>query len=252
MAADIECARRLMSVCEAADEAATHPGAASEAHSVGVISGRTRAGGSPITEVYEGGEMVSDNNASDSGSGSGSGSETKLRPHGHLFRQSTFALLAFFVPLFAVLYWLSIPIGSWPAVLVAQIVVTLLFLIALVAFLRTAIWVSHSQIVERGYFGRVARTPVSEIDRIVVLELYRSDALDTTPQLFILRKDGSLLLRMRGQFWSRAAMDTVARELGAPVVPLPEPMTLRDLSIERPELLYWFERRIRDRRRPRR
>lgn len=198
--------------------------------------------------------MGSDNDSSNdvAASSTNRDSATKLRPHGHLFRQWTFALLALFVPLFVVLYWLTVPIGSWLAVLVAQAVVILLFLIALATFYRTAIWVSHSQIVERGFFGRMAATPVGEIERIVVLELYLSDALDTNPQLFILSKDGSVLLRMRGQFWSRAAMDTVARELGAPVVPFPEPMTLRELGMERPELLYWFERRFGDLRRPRR
>lgn len=204
-----------------------------------------------MNDEHEGGEMVSDHDSNDNGAATRD-VVTKLRPHGHLFRQWTIAFLALFVPLFVVLYWLAIPIGSWLAVLVAQAVVTALFLIALVAFFRTAIWVSHSQIIERGFFGRMATTPVGEIDRIVVLELYLSNALDTNPQLFILCKNGTVLLRMRGQFWSRAAMDTVARELGAPVVPFPEPMTLRELAMERPEMLYWFERRFGDRRRPRR
>ena len=42
-----------------------------------------------------------------------------LRPHGHLLRQTTPSILAFFAPVFAVLYWLTIPLGEWGNVAVA-------------------------------------------------------------------------------------------------------------------------------------
>jgi hypothetical protein len=166
-----------------------------------------------------------------------------LRPCGHLFRQSTISILAFFAPLFAVLYWLTIPGGVWLPVAVGQAFALVLYGIAAIAFARTVIWVDHTGVSERGFFGRVAHVPVRTIGSIVMLELYQSDALDTHPQLFVTGSDGRLLLRMRGQFYSRQAMETVVHQLGTPVETVPEPLTLLELNRLRPELLYWFERR---------
>jgi hypothetical protein len=170
--------------------------------------------------------------------------EHALRPFEHLFRQSTVAILAFFAPLFAVLYWLTIPRGVWLPVAVAQAFVILLYGLGTIAFHRATIWVDHAGITERGFFGRVDWFPVASIGNIVLLELYQSDALDTHPQLFVTGSDGRLLIRMRGQFHSRGAMETVVQQLGAPVVLIAEPMTLQELNRAHPELLYWFERRL--------
>ncbi|POH57906.1 hypothetical protein C3B59_19115 [Cryobacterium zongtaii] len=167
-----------------------------------------------------------------------------LRPHGHLLRQTTLSILAFFAPVFAVLYWLTIPLGEWMPVLIVQLVVMLGAAVGIVGFLRTCVWVDDTGISERGFFGQVTSFPVEQVASVVVLELYQSGAIDTHPQLFVTGADGQLLVRMRGQFYSRGAMDTVVDELGAPVVRVPDPMTLTELNRLRPELLYWFERRI--------
>jgi len=153
------------------------------------------------------------------------------------------ALLAFFAPTFAVLYWLTIPLGGWLPVALAQAGVTLVCVFGVVAAFRAVIRVDGTGISERGFFGTTARFPLGMVGSVVLLELYLSGALDTHPQLFVVGHDGKLLLRMRGQFWSRDDMDTVADELGAPIVRVPEPLTLNDLNRLRPELLYWFERR---------
>jgi hypothetical protein len=165
-----------------------------------------------------------------------------VRPHGHLFRQGNFAFLALITPLFAVLYWLTIPRSEWLAVLVAQVILTVAYVFGFIAALRARIWVEATAITERGFFGRTTRIETSRVAGIVLLDLYRSGALDTLPQLFVTDPNGCLLLRMRGQFWSPSAMVTVAELLGVPVERVPEPMTLRELNLERPELLYWFER----------
>jgi hypothetical protein len=167
-----------------------------------------------------------------------------LRPHGHLLRQTTLSILAFFAPVFAVLYWLTIPLGEWGPVVVAQSIVMIGAAVGIIAFLRTCIWVDDTGITERGFFGRLSSFSREQVASVVVLELYQSGAIDTHPQLFVTGTDGRLLVRMRGQFYSRDNMDTVADELGAPVVRVPDPMTLTELNRLRPELLYWFERRI--------
>ncbi|MGO4692582.1 hypothetical protein [Glaciibacter sp. 2TAF33] len=150
--------------------------------------------------------------------------------------------MALVTPLFGALYWLTIPDGVWPVVLTAQVVVTIIFASGLVAALRAVIWVDRAAVTERGFFGRVSTFARNDIGGIVILELYRSGALDTQSQLFLTDPNGCLLLRMRGQFWSREAMETVADVLGVPVERVPEPMTLLELRRERPELPFWFER----------
>lgn len=170
-----------------------------------------------------------------------------LRPRGHLLGHSAIAMLALFSPIFAVLYWLTVPDGTWLPVAVAQAGVTLVFCLGVIAFYRTGIWVDHSGITERGFFGRVDAWPAAEVGSILLLDLYLGDALDTNAHLFVVGVDGRRLVRMRGQYYSHAAMDTVIEQLGAPVVRVTEPMTLRELNRARPELLYWFERRLVDR-----
>jgi hypothetical protein len=166
-----------------------------------------------------------------------------LRPDGRLLLQSGLSVLALIAPLSAVLYWLTIPINSWQPVALTDLVVVVLFVIGTIAFYRTAIWVDAEGISERSFLGRVSEFATDEIGSVVLLDLYRSGAMDTHPQLFLTGTDGRLLIRMRGQYYSRGAMDTVLDLLDPPVVRVPEPMTLQDLNRVRPELLYWFERR---------
>jgi len=167
-----------------------------------------------------------------------------LRPHGRLLAQSVLSVLALIAPLSAVLYWLTIPTNTWQPVALADLIVILLSLLGTIAFYRTVIWVDTEGISERGFLGRVTEFATDEIGSVVLLDLYQSGAMDTHPQLFLTGTDGSLLIRMRGQYYSRGAMETVVEMLDAPVVRVPEPMTLRDLNRVRPELLYWFERRL--------
>ena len=167
-----------------------------------------------------------------------------LRPRGQLLRHSAVAGLALFAPIFSVLYWLTVPTGSWRPVAAAQVVLILVCVLGVVAYRRTGIWVDHSGITERGFFGRVDSFAAAEVGSILLLELYLGDALDTHAHLFVTGSDGRLLVRMRGQYYSRFAMDTVIEQLAAPVVRVEEPMTLQELNRARPELLYWFERRL--------
>ena len=163
---------------------------------------------------------------------------------GRLLRQSGLSVLALVAPVSAVLYWLTIPTDSWQPVFVGQIVLVAICVLGAIAFFRTVIWVDTDGVSERGFLGRVTSYDKSEIGTIVLLDLYQSGALDTHPQLFITGLDGRLLLRMRGQFYSRGAMEMIVEQLDAPIVRVAEPMTLQDLNRSRPELLYWFERRF--------
>ncbi|TFC44083.1 hypothetical protein [Cryobacterium shii] len=166
-----------------------------------------------------------------------------LRPYGRVLLQSGLSVLALVAPVSAVLFWLTIPTGTWQPIAAAQGVLVGLCALAYLGYSRTVIRVDGEGISERGFLGRVTNFDTDEIGSVVLLDLYQSGALDTHPQLFVTGTDGRLLLRMRGQFYSPGAMETVVDQLAAPVVRVPEPMTLQDLNRVRPELLYWFERR---------
>lgn len=167
----------------------------------------------------------------------------EIRLLSHLFRQTIIAILAFFLPLFAVLYWLTIPHDLWFAVALSQLVATGLISYGVYAHRRTHIIVSPLGFSERGFFGRTTQHAAAEVDTIIFLEMYQSDTLDTYAQLFVTEKGGKVILRMRGQFWARTDMEMVIEELAAPVVRITAPMTLHELNRISPELLYWFERR---------
>ncbi|MEO6826629.1 MAG: hypothetical protein ABI255_02895 [Microbacteriaceae bacterium] len=181
-----------------------------------------------------------------------------LRPPAAVLREGVLAVLALTTPLFAVLYWLTIPFGSWPPVLLAHIAVLLLTLTGLVAYLATSIQIGPDGIRERGFFGQVSNIPLGCVASVLMVEVYRGSSQDTLPQLFLRGTDGRLLLRMRGQFWQREDMARVADALDAPVAPMTAPMatpmtgpvTISELRASHPRLLSWFERRPRLGRRP--
>lgn len=169
---------------------------------------------------------------------------TAVRPHPYPFQQWTIAIILLMAPIFVVLYWLTVPTGSWLPVALAQAGLTLTFGLAVISYYLTAIWVDGSGLTTRDVFGRRRTFPVERIGGVVRLDLYRSGSLDLRPQLFLVDPEGRLLARMHGIYWASDAMDTVALALGVPVTEGPEPLTLRDLSLSRPELLHWFERRF--------
>lgn len=167
-----------------------------------------------------------------------------VRPHGYLFQQWTIAILVLMAPIFSVLYLLTVPEGTWLPVAIAQAVLTVLFGLCVLAYYLTAIWADASALTRRDHFGRRRTFPVEHIGGAIRVELSRSGSLNLHPQLFLLDTEGHLLTRMHGMCWPAEAMDVVVAALGVPVTRTPEPLTLRDLSQSRPELLHRFERRF--------
>ncbi|TFD76311.1 hypothetical protein [Cryobacterium psychrophilum] len=159
-------------------------------------------------------------------------------------RETILMFLAFCVPIFTVLYWLNAPTGTWLLVLIPQALVTLIYVLSMIAGHRVMISVNATEISERGFLRPFTAFPRAILGRVVLLDLYTSSSLDTIPQLFVTDTDGKLLVRMRGQFWSHDDMEALADDLDIPVMHVPEPVTLADLNRLRPELLYWFERRL--------
>ncbi|GAB3119406.1 YdbT family protein [Glaciibacter psychrotolerans] len=171
----------------------------------------------------------------------------RLRPHWRHFSHWAFALAALLVPIFGVIYWLTIPDGPWVAVTVAMLTIVLGVTLGLTAFRRTEIRIQDDQLSERGFLGRTTQTPLAAIDCIQLIDIYRPNTLDVLPHLFVTGPNGRMILRMRGQFWSRSEMESVIDRIGIPLSPAGEPLTLAEVHHTHPELLYWFERPLRAR-----
>ena len=166
----------------------------------------------------------------------------RLRPHAHLLRRGWGTALAFFVPASIGLYFLAVPVGTWPFVVVAQMVFIGAFLLALRAYLRVGIWVDPTSITEQGFFTRTDLTK-DELGEAIFVNTFHGGWIDTIPQLFLCDHSGKQLLRMRGQFWSKESMLTVASTLEIPYNEIDRDVSTAELHAAYPGLLYWFERR---------
>lgn len=166
----------------------------------------------------------------------------RLRPHRNLLWQGLIAVIAFMTPVFVVLYVLTLPSGPWRAVLVTHILATIVVTFGAAAYFRVAIDVDRDGVSEVGFFGRRTTFRTADIARVLCADLFDGSASRTIPQLFVVGRDGSQLLRMRGQFWSRDDMDTVISTLGVPREVLDESMSAGELRKDYPSMLYWFER----------
>jgi len=168
---------------------------------------------------------------------------TRLRPHRHLLWRGIGAILAFCIPTFGALIFVTAPDGPWMVVLTSEVILLLVLCIAVYRYLRTGIWVDAAGIAERGFFLSRGRVPLAQIGSLVSANVFRAGGADTVPQLFICDHDGQQLVRLRGQFWSEESMRAIMTILEAPVVEIAHPVSTMELHRDYPGLLYWFERR---------
>lgn len=166
----------------------------------------------------------------------------RIRPLSSLFRQGLLGSIVFITIVFVVLYFLTVPNGPWTLVLSLQVVAMVVVGLAAWGYFSATIWVSRTEVSERGFFGTRRRFPVAEIDSILVATTVGSGG-ELQRQVFIRDAAGRLLVRMRGQFWSAESMDAVVTTLPVPVVKIDEVTTIKELRQQYPQLLFWFERR---------
>ena len=166
-----------------------------------------------------------------------------LLPYRHLFRQGLIAIVAFMLPVFIVLYFLTVPHGTWLPVLAAHVALTLLVAFASALFFTTHIRVSPEGLSERGFFGRTGAYRLDQIGSIVFANTVVGGNTESHPQLFVCDHAGRQLVRMRGQFWSKDSMDAVIATLDVPLTIVDETVSNEELHAAYPGLLYWFEKR---------
>ncbi|WP_350347476.1 hypothetical protein ABIQ69_12655 [Agromyces sp. G08B096] len=148
------------------------------------------------------------------------------------------------VPLIGVAAWSeqqSNP-GFRSAIVWSVLIVAVAVLYAVFRYRLTSMSVSRYGIVERGFFGGITSVPARDAAAVIRLELYRGASDETSPQLFVVDRDGRCLIRMRGAFWDTEDMDVVASALEVGEFIRPTPVTLGELRASDPKLLYWFER----------
>lgn len=167
--------------------------------------------------------------------------ERLLRPVAQLHGQTRLVTAALLIPVFAAVFWFTIPRGTWPRVLVALVVVTVVYALASYLLSRVSIRISHDCVSERGFFT-TNRVASKRIESVLILTVYRGQSLETVEQLFLLDTTGDALLRMRGQFWSVDSIEALASAFDVPVRRVEEPITRAALRRDYAPILYWFER----------
>jgi hypothetical protein len=157
-------------------------------------------------------------------------------------RSAILSCVALITPLFAVLYFLTVPEGTWPRVLAAHALLALACTVVTVELCHSRIWASSSGLVLRGPLGRRQRLPREHIRELLLVHTYRGHTLDTEPQLFVVADACQTAIRLRGWLWSHETMRAIGQELDMPITTLTEPLTLGELRKQHPRLLPLLER----------
>ena len=160
-----------------------------------------------------------------------------LRPQGRIVSHTIIAALALFIPLFLVLYWLSIPRQTWPFVLEIQCGFTALGVIFALGVSKITLSVTPDRLSIRSLLGRERHVAIADIDSLVLVELYQSGTVDCLPHLYLLDASGDVLVRLSGHVWSRQSLETVIDELGLTVLRPPDPFTAAELGRLRPQFV---------------
>ncbi|MDZ4044270.1 MAG: hypothetical protein U1E32_00645 [Rhodoglobus sp.] len=166
----------------------------------------------------------------------------RVRPRESLVRAGAVALVIGGIPLFGVLYWLSLAQGSWRRVLAVNVTVAAIALFAWIRHRRAYTEVGESQLVKQAYLRR----RVVDRDRIastLIAHTWRPGSSESIPQLLVLDRAGECLVRLRGTVWSLESMETIAEALGVPSTVETHTMTLREFYAEHPNTAYWYEGR---------
>ena len=161
-----------------------------------------------------------------------------FRPRRILVARSIIAALSLSVPLLVVLYWLTIPRGTWIIVAGVQGGLTVLAVVAVFAIRRIRVTVTPHSLESRNLLGRVTTLGTTDIASAVLVDLYQSGSVETLPHLYLLDADGDVLLRFRGQLWPRSGLEKLIDTLGVAVVRLADPLTVAELGRIRPQLVH--------------
>ncbi|GAB3617140.1 hypothetical protein GCM10027416_16970 [Okibacterium endophyticum] len=170
------------------------------------------------------------------------GTDVVVRPLPALLWQGALGMALLGIPIIVTGLLHTIPDGQWQFVAIFCVVFAVAVAVMVTLFVQERITATDDTLIERTMIGRTIVVPKSEIERVVLLELHRSMANDSRLQLFVLGKGNKWLLRMRGEYWSREDIENIASRISIPIERQSKPVTLNELQMTSPEMLYWFER----------
>lgn len=167
----------------------------------------------------------------------------RVSPRTSLIRNGVLSYALLSLPLFGALYFLGAPRGTWPIALGVHLVTLIGAAACYRIYQRTFIAVTPTEVHERGALGGITVTPLEQVSQAILLSTYRSSSTETTAQLMLCDSNNRRLVRMRGVFWTTAAMTTIASAVRVPFEERTEPVTTRVFFEEYPSGAYWFENR---------
>ena len=165
---------------------------------------------------------------------------TRIRPREVLLRNLLLSAIIGGVPLFGVLFWLSITQGSWIRVLVVFAGFIAAVLVTAARHQAVFVVVTATTITKQA-FARRTVVQVSDVATTSIGHTYRGSSSETLPQFIATGADGQVIFRLGGLFWSEDDMEKVATAIGARKVLIAEPMTLKEFYALAPGAAYWYE-----------
>lgn len=166
-----------------------------------------------------------------------------VRPRRRLLRDGLLAIGLVVVALGAPLLLFAVPNGTVAVVIAAVGVIIGLCVGGALDFARAAITIHDGMLEKRSFLRPAMRVPLESVSIVHVLPVVPAGTTLAVPQLLALDAAGRRVFRMRGQYWSSAAIDVVAEASRAPVVRADEPLTVREFHDAWPQAAYWYENR---------
>lgn len=168
-----------------------------------------------------------------------------VRPGRGFLRNGLIAIAIASTLVFGVLYWLTAPTNGWPGLLVAHAALWFAVGVLALAYLSARIGIADDGLRVRGCFHPVRLIPRDAIESIRVIDVFRSITIDYLPHAYVCGPNGRVLLRLRGEFWSRADMEALATALHMPLTVVAEPVALAELRADYDSLVPWWQRDVR-------
>ena len=166
-----------------------------------------------------------------------------VRPRRSLITTGFISVVLAMIPLFGVLYWFSIEHDSWLVVFVVHLIVTALFVLAIVRQLTVFSAVTETELIGRGIFSPMIRVPLGKIAAVHLVETYVGQAPESVTQLLVTDEEGKRLFRMRGNFYQDGDLKSIAAALPVPAQTTSEPIGITEFFRTYPGSAYWFEHR---------
>ena len=165
-----------------------------------------------------------------------------VRPKAEMTRIAVVTFFITTVPVFAVLYWYTAPMGIWPQILGIHLLIAAACLVTAWRQRRVFSAVSDEVLEGNGIFSKMESVPLSTVVRVALVPVFRSHPNEATTQLVVLGANDQCLFRMRGQFWNDADVTTLVQGIKRPVTREREPLSESEFFDTYPGSAYWFER----------